>query len=82
MCVFISQKSQSEKEPADPKARQSHVVFFSNLPRDHEKKSELLTVARRFGSVEKHLFLNGEVDPPPPLDYRMQFQVCSQPIMQ
>lgn len=35
----------------------SQVVFFSNLPREDEKKKELLTVARRFGTVEKHLFL-------------------------
>ncbi|XP_076148522.1 matrin 3-like 1.2 [Alosa pseudoharengus] len=58
--IAVIDKSQNEKEPTDPKGRQSQVVFFSNLPRDHEKKSELLTVARRFGTVEKHLFLNGE----------------------
>ncbi|KAL0973713.1 hypothetical protein UPYG_G00209960 [Umbra pygmaea] len=38
----------------------SQVIFFSNLPRDNEKKKELLTIAQRFGTVEKHLFLNEE----------------------
>ncbi|KAG5852239.1 hypothetical protein ANANG_G00060300 [Anguilla anguilla] len=47
-----------EKGNRDGKGRQSRVVFFSNLPREREKKSELLTVARRFGTVEKYLFLN------------------------
>ncbi|KAJ8254954.1 hypothetical protein GJAV_G00199270 [Gymnothorax javanicus] len=36
----------------------SRVIFFSNLPREREKKFELLTIARRFGTVEKYLFLN------------------------
>ncbi|CAN9514638.1 unnamed protein product [Ophioblennius macclurei] len=39
------------------KGHDSKVVFFSNLPRDDEDKKELLTVAGRFGSVDKHLFL-------------------------
>lgn len=39
----------------------SQVVFFSNLPREDDKKKELLTVARRFGTVEKHLFLTDQV---------------------
>lgn len=42
----------------------SQVVFFSNLPREEEKKKELLTVARRFGTVEKHLFLTDQVGGP------------------
>ncbi|CDQ86592.1 unnamed protein product [Oncorhynchus mykiss] len=46
------------KEPAV--ANQSQVVFFSNLPRENEKKQELLTIARRFGVVKKHLFLTEE----------------------
>lgn len=37
------------------------MVFFSNLPRENEKKMELLTICRRFGTVEKHLFLNDAV---------------------
>lgn len=41
--------------------QRSQVVFFSNLPREEEKKKELLTVARRFGTVEKHLFLTDQV---------------------
>ncbi|KAM9470731.1 matrin 3-like 1.2 isoform 2-T2 [Clarias gariepinus] len=36
------------------------VVFFSNLPRETEKKAELLTIARRFGTVVNHLFLNDQ----------------------
>uniref|UniRef100_A0A4W5PIM5 Matrin 3-like 1.1 n=1 Tax=Hucho hucho TaxID=62062 RepID=A0A4W5PIM5_9TELE len=47
------------KQVNDPSAA-SRVVFFSNLPRENEKKEELLTIARRFGTVEKHLFLNDE----------------------
>ncbi|XP_071390559.1 matrin 3-like 1.2 isoform X2 [Centroberyx affinis] len=42
------------------KGRGSQVIFFSNLPREEEKKMELLTVAGRFGTVEKHLFLTDE----------------------
>ncbi|CAJ1059358.1 matrin 3-like 1.2 isoform X1 [Xyrichtys novacula] len=38
----------------------SQVVFFSNLPREEEKKKELLTIAARFGVVEKHLFLTDQ----------------------
>lgn len=38
------------------------MVFFSNLPREDEKKKELLTIAGRFGTVEKHLFLTDQVD--------------------
>ncbi|XP_062332843.1 matrin 3-like 1.2 isoform X2 [Osmerus eperlanus] len=40
--------------------RPSQVVFFSNLPWEAEKKMELLTIAKRFGTVEKHLFLKEE----------------------
>ncbi len=43
------------------KGHGSKVVFFSNLPREEEKKKELLTIAGRFGIVEKHLFLNDQV---------------------
>uniref|UniRef100_A0A3B4URT1 Uncharacterized LOC111233519 n=1 Tax=Seriola dumerili TaxID=41447 RepID=A0A3B4URT1_SERDU len=42
------------------KGHGSQVVFFSNLPREEEKKKELLTIARRFGVVEKHLFLTDQ----------------------
>ncbi|XP_056238533.1 matrin 3-like 1.2 isoform X2 [Seriola aureovittata] len=42
------------------KGHGSQVVFFSNLPREEEKKKELLTIARRFGIVEKHLFLTDQ----------------------
>lgn len=43
------------------KGQASKVVFFSNLPREDEKKKELLTIAERFGVVEKHLFLTDQV---------------------
>lgn len=43
------------------KGQRSQVVFFSNLPREDEKKKELLTIARRFGVVEKHIFLTDQV---------------------
>lgn len=43
------------------KGQGSQVVFFSNLPREEEKKKELLTIAGRFGIVEKHLFLTDQV---------------------
>ncbi|XP_071362759.1 matrin 3-like 1.2 [Trachinotus anak] len=42
------------------KGHGSQVVFFSNLPREEEKKKELLTIAGRFGVVEKHLFLTDQ----------------------
>ncbi|KAM9795567.1 matrin 3-like 1.2 [Neosynchiropus ocellatus] len=38
----------------------SQVVFFSKLPREEAKKKELLTIAERFGTVEKHLFLTDQ----------------------
>ncbi|KAK2848716.1 hypothetical protein Q5P01_008550 [Channa striata] len=41
----------------DVNANGSQVVFFSNLPREDEDKRELLTIAGRFGIVEKYLFL-------------------------
>ncbi|XP_008301671.1 matrin 3-like 1.2 [Stegastes partitus] len=44
----------------DIKGHGSKVVFFSNLPRQDEKKRELLTIAGRFGIVEKHLFLTDQ----------------------
>ncbi|KAM6923509.1 matrin 3-like 1.2 [Xenentodon cancila] len=42
------------------KGHGSKVVFFSNLPREEEKKKELLTIAERFGVVDKHLFLTDQ----------------------
>ncbi|XP_077465589.1 matrin 3-like 1.2 isoform X2 [Stigmatopora argus] len=41
-------------------ARKSKVVFFSNLPREVNNKKELLSIAERFGTVEKHLFLTDQ----------------------
>nr|XP_029515131.1 LOW QUALITY PROTEIN: matrin-3-like [Oncorhynchus nerka] len=54
----INREAKQGKEPVA--VNQSQVVFFSNLPRENEKKQELLTIARRFGTVEKHLFLTDE----------------------
>ncbi|XP_077588832.1 matrin 3-like 1.2 [Stigmatopora nigra] len=42
------------------RARKSKVVFFSNLPREVNNKKELLGIAERFGTVEKHLFLTDQ----------------------
>ncbi|XP_010791105.1 RNA-binding protein 20-like, partial [Notothenia coriiceps] len=42
------------------KGQESQVVFFNNMPRDEEDKKELLTIAARFGEVEKHLFLTDQ----------------------
>ncbi|XP_039976056.1 matrin 3-like 1.2 isoform X2 [Xiphias gladius] len=49
-----------ERPVRDVKGHGSQVVFFSNLPREEEKKKELLTIAGRFGIVEKHLFLTDQ----------------------
>ncbi|XP_026185435.1 matrin 3-like 1.2 [Mastacembelus armatus] len=49
-----------DRPTRDVKGYGSQVVFFSNLPREEEKKRELLTIAERFGTVEKHLFLTDQ----------------------
>ncbi|MED6281252.1 hypothetical protein CHARACLAT_019324 [Characodon lateralis] len=49
-----------ERPVRDIAGHGSKVVFFANLPKDDEKKKELLTIARRFGTVEKHLFLTDQ----------------------
>ncbi|KAL3973467.1 suppressor of IKK-epsilon [Sarotherodon galilaeus] len=46
-----------DKPEKEVKSHGSKVVFFYHLPREDEKKQELLTLAERFGVVEKHLFL-------------------------
>ena len=51
-----------EQQKDERNNRPSQVVFFSNLPWEAEKKMELLTIAKRFGTVEKHLFLKEEVN--------------------
>uniref|UniRef100_A0A8C9TVR2 Matrin 3-like 1.1 n=1 Tax=Scleropages formosus TaxID=113540 RepID=A0A8C9TVR2_SCLFO len=58
--VVIEKGHRTEMDTREVKGRDSQVVFFSNLPREQEKKMELLTLARHFGTVEKHLFLNEE----------------------
>lgn len=52
-----------DRSTREVKGHDSKVVFFSNLPREDEKKKELLTIAERFGIVEKHLFLTDQVNP-------------------
>ncbi|XP_054648063.1 matrin 3-like 1.2 isoform X2 [Dunckerocampus dactyliophorus] len=42
------------------KGRGSKVVYFSDLPREEDQKEELLTIAARFGVVEKHLFFTNQ----------------------
>ncbi|XP_039898928.1 matrin 3-like 1.2 isoform X2 [Simochromis diagramma] len=46
-----------DKPEKEVKSQGSKVVFFYHLPREDEKKQELLTLAECFGVVEKHLFL-------------------------
>ncbi|XP_015807889.3 matrin 3-like 1.2 isoform X1 [Nothobranchius furzeri] len=63
--MVIEKDSRSSDRPMDRplrdlKGHNSKVVFFSNLPREDEKKKELLTIAERFGVVEKHLFLTDQ----------------------
>lgn len=64
--IVIEKESQApsdvpmERPVREVKGHGSQVVFFSNLPREEEKKKELLTIAGRFGVVEKHLFLTDQ----------------------
>uniref|UniRef100_A0A3Q3AFZ8 Uncharacterized LOC108249225 n=1 Tax=Kryptolebias marmoratus TaxID=37003 RepID=A0A3Q3AFZ8_KRYMA len=63
--MVIEKKSWQADRPVDRSARDirgygSKVVFFSHLPREDEEKMELLTVAERFGVVEKYLFSKDE----------------------
>ncbi|XP_073677018.1 matrin 3-like 1.2 [Garra rufa] len=58
--MAIEKSGRPDRETRPVKRGVSQVVFFSNLPRGSDKKMELLTIARRFGTVEKHLFLNDE----------------------
>ncbi|ROL55500.1 Matrin-3 [Anabarilius grahami] len=64
--VYLSKELMAIKKSGRPdrdtrireKKDVSKVVFFCNLPRDSDKKKELLSISRRFGTVEKHFFLN------------------------
>ncbi|XP_036424400.1 matrin 3-like 1.2 isoform X2 [Colossoma macropomum] len=58
--LVIEKSDRPDRDSRNVKGGTSPVVFFSNLPRETEKKMELLTISRRFGTVEKHLFLNDE----------------------
>ncbi|KAJ8015074.1 hypothetical protein DPEC_G00022350 [Dallia pectoralis] len=60
LLVIEKHRGNRELRPINKPPIASQVVFFSNLPRDNEKKKELLTIGQRFGTVEKHLFLNEE----------------------
>ncbi|XP_057205677.1 matrin 3-like 1.2 isoform X3 [Triplophysa rosa] len=58
--LVIEKSGKPDRDTRPAKVPDSPVVFFSNLPQGNDKKMELLTIARRFGIVEKHLFLNDE----------------------
>ncbi|XP_051945086.1 matrin-3-like [Xyrauchen texanus] len=58
--MVIKKSGRPDRDTKPVKEGESQVVFFSNLPQGSDKKMELLTVARRFGTVEKHLFLNAQ----------------------
>uniref|UniRef100_A0AAR2KR85 Matrin 3-like 1.1 n=1 Tax=Pygocentrus nattereri TaxID=42514 RepID=A0AAR2KR85_PYGNA len=58
--LVIEKGDRPDRDSRNVKGGTSSVVFFSNVPKDIEKKTELLTISRRFGTVEKHLFLNKE----------------------
>ncbi|XP_051921294.1 matrin 3-like 1.2 isoform X2 [Hippocampus zosterae] len=60
LIVIQKEERSSDRASWDGPRRSSQVVFFSNLPREEDKKKELLTVAARFGVVEKHLFLTDQ----------------------
>ncbi|KAM9357347.1 matrin 3-like 1.2 [Symphorus nematophorus] len=60
LLVIEKDDPHSDRPIRDVKGQGSQVVFFSNLPREEEKKKELLTIAGRFGIVEKHLFLTDQ----------------------
>ncbi|XP_037318258.2 matrin 3-like 1.2 [Pungitius pungitius] len=57
--LLVIEKDQraADRSVREVKGQGSQVVFFANLPKEDEKKKELLTIAGRFGTVEKHLFL-------------------------
>ncbi|XP_068180960.1 matrin 3-like 1.2 [Antennarius striatus] len=63
--LVIEKEDRVTERPLDRPIREvkghgSQVVFFSKLPKETEKKKELLTIAGRFGTVEKHVFLNDQ----------------------
>ncbi|XP_039510379.1 matrin-3-like isoform X1 [Pimephales promelas] len=66
MQVYLSKEligiKKSERPVRETRTREkkdvSQVVFFYHLPRESDKKMELLKIARRFGTVEKHLFVD------------------------
>ncbi|TRY97457.1 hypothetical protein DNTS_008199 [Danionella cerebrum] len=55
--LAIRKNERPQRDNRNTKKLSTQVVFFSNLNRDGDK-AELLSIARRFGTVEKHLFLH------------------------
>lgn len=62
LSLFALSIQKSGRPVRDTRTREkkdvSQVVFFYHLPREGDKKMELLKIARRFGTVEKHLFVD------------------------
>ncbi|XP_067314140.1 matrin-3-like [Pseudorasbora parva] len=62
--MAIKKSRRPGRDPRDTRGKDekgpSKVVFFYNLARDNDRKLELLKIASRFGTVEKHLFLHKE----------------------
>jgi len=62
LSLFALSIQKSERPVRETRTREkkdvSQVVFFYHLPRESDKKMELLKIARRFGTVEKHLFVD------------------------
>ncbi|XP_077429819.1 matrin 3-like 1.2 isoform X2 [Vanacampus margaritifer] len=60
LVVIQKEERSSDRTSWEAPRRDSQVIFFSNLPRQEDKKKELLTAAARFGVVEKYLFLTDQ----------------------
>ncbi|XP_061747944.1 matrin-3-like isoform X2 [Nerophis ophidion] len=63
--LMVIEKKRTSDRTGDGQSREakiegSQVVFFSNVPREKQDRDELLTIAARFGTVEKHLFLSSQ----------------------
>nr|XP_015205383.1 PREDICTED: matrin-3-like [Lepisosteus oculatus]XP_015205384.1 PREDICTED: matrin-3-like [Lepisosteus oculatus]XP_015205385.1 PREDICTED: matrin-3-like [Lepisosteus oculatus] len=56
--LYLSPEIYTINKRRSGESRESQVVYFCNLPKVKEKKTELLAAANRFGVVEKYLFLN------------------------
>ncbi|XP_026859383.2 matrin-3-like [Electrophorus electricus] len=58
--LVIEKSERPERSRKNVKGANSQVVFFSNLPRQNDKKMELLKISSQFGTVEKHIFWNDQ----------------------